>query len=75
MKYMSEKNVQTSKKGDYKFWIIFILLLIICSLQFINLHKMNKMFCRKMSSNKIERMMNRDMDKKDFKEQCTQNPR
>ncbi|HSQ97539.1 MAG TPA: hypothetical protein VLL98_02350 [Rickettsiales bacterium] len=51
---MVEKN---SIKNDYKFWITVILLVFICGLQIINLHKLNRISHKERWANRVDRLI------------------
>ena len=58
---MTEKNIDSEKREkDLKYFLVVLLLLVICCLEFIHLYKLNKITHKHHWMNKIENMVDRD---------------
>ena len=58
---MTEKNIDNEKREkDLKYFLVVLLLLVICCLEFIHLYKLNKITHKHHWMNKIENMFDRD---------------
>lgn len=58
---MTEKNIDNEKREkDLKYFLVVLLLLVICCLEFIHLYKLNMITHKHHWMNKIENMVDRD---------------